>query len=223
MFDVKDVSFGYGARRVLDRVSFSVASGETVALLGANGAGKTTLLQVLAGVRLPSRGEVWVDGFDAFRYPIRYRRHLGYLSERAPVEADLTVKQYLRYRALLRGEVVKKIRHRVQEAISVCSLGAVADRATGALSQGQRKRVALAEAILLRPRHLLLDDPMAGLDRPARAGVRDVLAGLASFASVIVAGHELDEFASFANRFLVLKEGRVHEAATCAEAEALLS
>ncbi len=223
MIQVENLSFGYDARPVLNGVTFSVASGETVALLGANGAGKTTLLQVLAGVRLPSGGSVFAEDFDVFRFPVRYRRHLGYLSESAAAEDDLTVKQYLKFRAKLKGEASKKIRHRVQEALDACALGAVANRRIGALSQGTRKRVALAEAILLRPRYLLLDDPMAGLDRAARAGVRDILAGLASFASVVVAGHELDEFAAFANRFLVLKGGRAHVAATKAEAEALLS
>ena len=223
MIQVENLVFGYGSRTVLDGVSFTVASGETVALLGANGAGKTTLLQVLAGVLFPGAGSVRAEDFDVFSHPLRYRRHLGYLPESAPAEDDLTVKQYLKFRAKLKGEASKKIRHRVQEALETCALEPVAQQQIRTLSQGTRKRVALAEAILLRPRHLLLDDPLAGLDRASREGLREVLQGLSSFASVIVAGHELDEFARFANRFLVLKDGKTHEAATKAEAEELLS
>lgn len=223
MIEVENLSFGYGSRLVLDDVSFVVASGETVALLGANGAGKTTLLQVLAGVRFPSAGCVRAEDFDVFRAPMRYRRHLGYLTESAAADTDLTVKRYLQFRAKLKGEASKKIRHRVQEALEACALGGVAQSRIGELSQGMRKRVALADAVLLRPRYLLLDDPMAGLDRASREGVRDVLAGLASFASVVVSGHELDEFAAFVDRFLVLKDGKMHVAASKAEAEALLS
>ena len=105
----------------------------------------------------------------------------------------MTVKQYLTYRARFRGEMAKKIRHRVQEAISLCGLPAQTDSRIGRLSFGQRKRVALADALLLRPRFLLLDDLLAGLDAVTRASIGRILASVSTFASVVVSGHELDE------------------------------
>ena len=223
MLEVKHISFSWGRAPLLDDVSFTVAPGETVALVGANGAGKTTLLRILAGVCLPSSGTVVADAADMLRAPLRYRRLLGYLPESAAVEPGMTVKGYLKYRANLKGEMQKKIRHRVLEAMELCGLAARADARVDDLSQGLRKRVALAEAILLRPRFLFLDDLLAGLDAETRLSVGRILRSVSSFAATVVAGHELDELEGFATNFLVLKGGRLQNAKTAAGVRALLT
>ena len=191
--------------------------------MGANGAGKTTLLRILAGVCLPSSGTVVADAADMLRAPLRYRRLLGYLPESAAVEPGMTVKGYLKYRANLKGEMQKKIRHRVLEAMELCGLAARADARVDDLSQGLRKRVALAEAILLRPRFLFLDDLLAGLDAETRLSVGRILRSVSSFAATVVSGHELDELEGFATNFLVLKGGRLQNAKTAAGVRALLT
>lgn len=223
MLEVKHISFSWGRVPLLDDVSFTVAPGETVALAGANGAGKTTLLRVLAGVCLPSAGTVVADGVDLFDTPLRYRRMLGYLPESAAVEPGMTVKGYLKYRANLRGEMPKKIRHRVREAMELCGLSARADARVETLSQGLRKRVALADAILLRPRFLLLDDLLAGLDADTRLSAARILRAVSSFAATVVSGHELDELEGFATKFLVLKDGRLLGAKTAAGVRTVLT
>ena len=134
----------------------------------------------------------------------------------------MTVKNYLTYRARLKGEMVKKIRHRVQEAMSICGLEARADSRIGKLSLGLRKRVALADALLLRPRFLLLDDLLAGLDPVTRASLGRILSTVAMFAAVVVSGHELDEMEAYTNKFLVLKDGRMLGAKTAAGVKTLL-
>ncbi len=222
MLDVQNISFSWGKTSLFDDVTFSVAPGEVAALVGANGVGKTTLMKILAGVILPSSGTVLVDGQDAFRNSMRYHRMMGYLPENAPAEPDMSVKAYLTYRAHLKGEMAKKIRHRVQEALSLCGLRDRADARIGSLSQGLRKRVALADALLLRPRILLLDDLLAGLDAVTRASIGRILAAVATFAAVIVSGHELDELEAHAGKFLVLKHGRMLGAKTAAGVKALL-
>jgi len=222
MLDVQHISFSWGGLPLLDDATFSIAPGETVVLAGANGAGKTTLLKILAGLCVPSSGTVVADGGDVFAQPLRYRRMLGYLSESAPADPDMRVRAYLRYRANLRGEMAKKIRHRVSEALELCGLEAFAEDFIGTLSFGLRKRVALADALLLRPRFLLLDDLLAGLDPVTRASFGRILASVSSFASVFVSGHELDELAQWATRFLVLKGGRVMPAKTVAGVRTLL-
>lgn len=209
MFEVRNICFARGGTDILSGVTFSVAAGETVALVGANGAGKTTLLKVLAGIWLPTSGTAVADGCDLLLEPIRYRRRLGWLGEAATADEDLTVKGYLKYRARLKGEQARKIRHRVREAISVCGLAAFSEMPVGDLSRGQRKRVALAEAVLLRPRLLLLDDVFAGLDAEARAAVVAMVASFRSFASVVVSGHETEWFTRMGARLLELKDGRV--------------
>ncbi len=223
MLEVKHISFFWGRSPLLDDVSFTVAPGETVALVGANGAGKTTLLRILAGVCLPSSGTVVADAADMLRAPLRYRRLLGYLPESAAVEPGMTVKDYLKYRANLKGEMQKKIRHRVLEAMELCGLSARADTRVDNLSQGLRKRVALAEAILLRPRFLLLDDLLAGLDAESRLSVGRILRSVSSFAATVVSGHELDELEELATKFLVLKDGRLLGAKTAAGVRTLLT
>ena len=222
MLEVRNISFAWGDTLLLDDVTFSVAPGEVAALVGANGAGKTTLMKILAGVMLPLSGTVLADGSDAFANPIRYHRVMGYLPENCPTEPDMTVKDYLTYRARLKGEMTKKIRHRVQEAMSLCGLGELAKGRIGRLSFGQRKRVALADALLLRPRFLLLDDLLAGLDAVTRASLGRILAAVTMFAAVVVSGHELDELEAYAGKFLVLKDGRMLGAKTAAGVKTLL-
>lgn len=218
MLEAKNISFAYGRDAVVSGAAFKVVPGETVALVGANGAGKTTLLRVLAGLLMPYEGHVYADGFDVFRSPLRYRRMLGYLSESAPVEPGLSVKNYLRYRAQLKGEQPRRIRHRVEEAMDICGIFEIANAPTELLSAGQRKRVALADALLLRPRVLLLDDVLAGMDAGARKSLASVLSSAISFASAVVAGHELEELGRLAKRFFVLKDGKLYEAADAAAA-----
>jgi len=209
MFEVRNICFSRGGHPVLSDVAFSVASGDVLALTGGNGAGKTTLLKVLAGIWMPSSGTAVFDGADVFAEPIRHRRRLGWLGECAPADEDLTVKAYLKYRAKLKGEQSRKIRHRVREAISVCGLDCVADAVIGTLSRGQRKRVALADAVLLRPRLLLLDDVFAGLDEPSREAVVSMISSFRTFAAVIVSGHEAEWFDRSGARIVELKDGRV--------------
>jgi ABC-2 type transport system ATP-binding protein len=222
VLEVRNISFAWGRAPLFSGVSFAVAPGEVAVLAGSNGAGKTSLLKVLAGLCVPSGGTVAADGVDVFENPMRYRRMMGYLPEGAPADPDMTVRGYLRYRANLRGEMAKKIRHRVSEAMGLCGLEECAGSFIGSLSFGLRKRVALADALLLRPRFLLLDDPLAGLDPATREMVGRVLSAMSSIAAVVVTGHEIDELARWATKFYVVGEGRVLGAKTAAGARTLL-
>ena len=209
MFEARNVCFSRSGRDVLSGVSFSVDAGDVLAITGPNGAGKSTLLKILAGIWLPTSGAVLADGVDISAEPIRHRRRLGWLGESLSAESDLSVISYLKYRARLKGEQSRKIRHRVREAMSVCGLEQLSDLAVGSLSRGQRKRVALAEAALLRPRLLLLDDVFADLDVESRESVVSMLDSFRAFASVVLAGHETDWFGKAGASVLELKSGRI--------------
>ena len=184
-----------------------MSSGEVYAFTGVNGAGKTTLLKILAGIWMPSSGTAAFDGIDMLAEPVRYRRHLGWLGEAAPADDDLTVKAYLKYRAKLKGEQSRKIPHRVREAMSLCGLEDVSGVVIGKLSRGQRKRVALADAVLLRPRLLLLDDVFAGLDDSSREAVVSMISSFSVFAAIIVSGHETGWFGRLGAKIAELREG----------------
>ena len=207
MLEVRNLAFSYSRQKVLRDVSFVVSPGEVVSIVGANGAGKTTLLRILATLQQPDSGTVMVDGQDALARPLRYRRQLGYMSERAALYDDMTVKDYLRYRAFLKGEPSKRVRRRVSESVELCQIGDILRMPIATLSTGQRKRVALADAMILRPRILLLDDFLAGLDASMRATASSLLSSAVAFSSVIVTGHELEDFARWTTRFLVLRDG----------------
>lgn len=207
MVEIRNLAFTYNDRPVLRDVSFVVSPGEAVSIVGDNGAGKTTLLKILATLAIPDKGMVLVDGQDALSHPMKYRRQLGYMPERVALYDDMGVRDYLTYRANLKGEPFKRVRRRVSEAVELCRIGDLLHKPIRRLSAGLRKRVALADALLLRPRVLLLDDFMSGLDRGMRQATSDILSEAASFSSVIVTGHEVEDFAKWTTRFLVLKDG----------------
>lgn len=207
MLEVRNLSFAYSRAPVLRDVSFVASPGEVVCVVGGNGAGKTTLLKVLATLVMPDKGAIISDGNDVLERPHKYRSHLGYLPELPALYEDMTIKEYLHYRASLKGEPPKRIRRRVAEAVEMCRIENQLRTSIRRLSNGMKKRVALADALLLRPRVLLLDDFLAGLDTSMRELAGSILSEAAAFSSVIVTGHELADLARWSTRFLVLKDG----------------
>ncbi len=207
MFEARNIAFSYDRTQVLRDVSFVVSPGEAVSIVGANGAGKTTLLKILATLAVPDSGTVMTDGQDALARPLRYRRQLGYMPERVALYDDMTVREYLSYRALLKGEPAKRVRRRMSEAAEICRVTDLMRTPIRRLSAGLVKRVALADALLLRPRVLLLDDFLGGLDGAMRAVAGDILTSAAAFSSVVVTGHEVADFARWTTRILVLRGG----------------
>lgn len=212
MIEVRNLAFTYGGRQILRDVSFVASPGEVVSVVGDNGAGKTTLLRVLATLAVPDSGMVLMDGQEAFARPLKYRRQIGYLPEKVALYEDMTVKEYLHYRAALKGEPSRRVRRRVGEATELCQVSQLLRSPIRSLSSGQARRVALADAILLRPRVLLLDDFLSGLDQGMRQSMGTILSDAASFSSVIVTGHELADFASWSTRFMVLRNGIISAA-----------
>lgn len=210
LLEVTRLSFSYPAARrpALDGISFDAAPGDVIAVLGPNGAGKTTLLKLLASVLARDAGSILLDGADPWARPLRYRRMLGYLPESCPLYPEMTVSGYLAYRSRLKGERPSRVRRRVAETISACGLERVAWDRIAPLSRGWRKRIGIADALLRRPRLLLLDDPLAGLDEESRRRLADLVSGASARAAVLVTGHEPREMAGWCNRTLRLDEGK---------------
>jgi ABC-2 type transport system ATP-binding protein len=209
MLEVRNIAFAYGLKSVLRDVSFSISPGEVVGVVGLNGAGKTTLLKILATLSMPDSGNILSDSTDVFSRPLRYRKQVGYLAENPALYDDMTVKEFLEYRSKLKGESARRVRRRVSEAMDICKIFAYATSSIKNLSAGIRRRVALADALILRPRVLLLDDFLAGLDMTMRENASSVLSAAAAFSAVVVTGHEIADLAGCVTRFLVLKDGLI--------------
>jgi ABC-2 type transport system ATP-binding protein len=184
----------FGGHEVVDGVSFDVASGEVVGLLGPNGSGKTTTIRMLLGILRPHRGRVEVT------------RPLGYLPEHLQPYDGLTVRSYLRFCCRVRHLDGREI----DRAMAAAGVADLAGRPIGRLSKGQRQRVGMAQAVLGEPRALVLDEPTASLDPQQVVDVRGLVRRLADGgAAVLVSTHLLAEAAAVCDRVVVLSAGRV--------------
>lgn len=217
MLDLDDVTFQYAPGRGIRGATLRVMPGEVVGVVGGNGAGKSTLLGLAAAALVPQEGVVTLAltdlGGRTRRYRsdlgIGYRRHVGYLTELAPVYGEMGVAGYLRFRAKLRGERFLRIRRRVGEAMERCGLQALRRERIGRLSLGLRRRVALAEALMTLPEVLVLDDPFAGLDASLRASLSEVIREVSSRAHVLISGHDPELLSVCCSRFVLVERGRL--------------
>lgn len=212
-----------GNRPAVEALSLALERGQVLGLLGVNGAGKSTTLAMIAGALTPHAGRVLLDGVDIAEQPKRVRDLVGWLPERAPLYAELTVGEQLAASAQLHGLGGRKRRSAVAAAIEQLDLGELAKRLCAQLSQGQRQRVGLACALLHAPPLLVLDEPCNGLDPVQVKAWRTLIAGLGKERAVIVSTHALDEVAASCSRVAILHQGTLrHEAAVDAADRAAL-
>lgn len=209
MIEVRDLTKAYGQLQALKGVSFSVADGEIVGLLGPNGAGKTTIIKTLTGYLQPDEGTVEVDGLDVLTQTQAAQARIGYLPENAPIYPELSVQAYLKLMADLRQIPTNEQRARLSEAIHATGL---ADRLTqpiGQLSKGYRQRVGLAQAILHRPRLLILDEPTVGLDPTQIVEIRSLIRRLSEHSTILFSTHILTEVEALCDRAIILMNGQI--------------
>ena len=207
---VEDVSHAYGARIALNEVSFNVAPSSFTVLLGLNGAGKSTLFSVITHLYASRSGVVRIFGRDVAGESGAALALLGVVFQQRTLDPDLSVAQNLAYHGALHG--IRPRETRVRQAAQLARVG-LADRAHDKvryLSGGQMRRVEIARALLHRPRMLLLDEPTAGLDIKARAGILEVVRGLIADEGIGVlwATHLVDEIRGD-DHVVVLHKGRV--------------
>lgn len=201
----------FDGRLALDGVDLEVRRGEVLALLGPNGAGKTTTVRLLNGVLAPDRGAASVLGMDPATEGDAVRRRTGVLTENAGLDDRLTARENLEYTARMRGYSRAEARDRVNAQLDRFGMRDQADLRTVGFSTGQRKRVALARALLHDPDILFLDEPTSGLDPSATRDVTDLIGSLAreQGRTVVLATHFLGEAGRIADRMAVLDHGRL--------------
>jgi ABC-2 type transport system ATP-binding protein len=210
--ELSGVTKKYGSTVALHDLGVSLGSGVT-GLLGPNGAGKTTLLRVVATSIAPDHGKVRLLGLDPLGGQsdlTEIRRHLGYLPQELGLPSDMTTFGFLDYLAVLKEWNDRAQRSQeVRRVIELVDLTDCAGKRVGKLSGGQRRRVALAQALLGEPRILVLDEPTTGLDPNQRASLRGVLSDLATDATVLLSTHQTEDVAALCERVVVLARGRV--------------
>ena len=190
MIEVQHVSKAYGPIEALHDVSFCITPGEVVGLLGPNGAGKTTLIKILTGYLQPDSGTALVNGLDVLDHVREIQSLIGYLPENAPLYPELSVQSYLRMIADLRHVPPELQAARISAAVRATGLTDQLTRPIGELSKGYRQRVGLAQAMLHKPRLLILDEPTVGLDPTQIVEVRRLIRRLADEPAAFPVGEE---------------------------------
>ena len=209
MIAVEGLVKDFGRTRAVAGVSFHVAAGEIMGLLGPNGSGKTTIMRVLTGFFPPSEGRVSIDGIDVERDPLAVRERIGYLPENVVLYPDLTVTRFLRFCAEVKGVPAASRRARLDEVMAACGLTEVAGKHIGKLSKGYRQRVGIAQALIHRPRVLILDEPTVGLDPRQIIEIRSLIKSLAGETTVLLSTHILPEVGMTCSRVMIIDYGRI--------------
>lgn len=204
--------FGRARAIGVENLSMSVRPGETLAILGPNGAGKTTAIKMLAGLLIPTSGQVLIDGLDVTRRRREVLSKIGVmLGDSRSVYWRLTVKDNLEYFAALRGLAGGRARRRISLVTDALALGPLLRKRVGDLSRGMCQKLAFAIALLPDPEVLVLDEPTFGLDVRSRREMRSLLRQAVSdrCRAVILATHQMDEAEALASMVCILKGGRV--------------
>jgi putrescine transport system ATP-binding protein len=218
LLEISEVSKKFGAVAAVDRVSLSIGEGELFALLGPSGCGKTTLLRLIAGFERPDAGSILIDGSDVTEVP-PYRRPVNMMFQSYALFPHLDVAGNIAFGLKQEGMERRRREARVAEMLALVQMADYARRRPHELSGGQKQRVALARALAKMPKLLLLDEPLAALDRKLREETRLELIGIQERVgtSFVFVTHDQEEALGMASRIAVMERGRVAQLGTAAE------
>lgn len=209
MIEVSNLTKKYAGQTAVSDVSFTVGSGEIVGLLGHNGAGKSTIMRILSCFMPATSGTVKVAGFDVFKDADEVRRRIGYMPENNPLHPEMRVREYLKFRARIKGLSIRRCRERVDAVTEMCGLTGVSKKIIGHLSKGFKQRVGLADALVHEPELVILDEPTIGLDPHQIRAVRQLIKEQGRDRTVLISTHILSEVELTCTHVVILKEGRM--------------
>ncbi len=209
MLEIDDVSRTFGTTTAVDHLSLRVAPGDFLGLIGPNGAGKSTTIKMIVGQLKPSRGTIRINGLDVFAHPIAARRAFGYVPEFVSLYEFLTGAEFLEFIAEVKGLSPDAASTELREVLELLELGEERTRLIRTYSQGMRRKVAIAAALLGSPPLLVLDEALNGLDPDTSARLKDHLRHRVSQGdAVILSSHILEQLERICNRAAIMKKGR---------------
>ena len=209
MIDIQNLTKSYGRFTAVKNLSFQVGAGQVVGFLGPNGAGKTTTLRMLTGYLPPTSGTASIAGYDIFKDSVKARQQIGYMPENVPLYDDMRVREYLKFRANIKGMSGRDARNNITETIETCGLTHMRKRMIKTLSKGYRQRVGLADALLNSPQLLVLDEPTNGLDPNQIRSIRRLIKKLGESHTILVSSHILSEVEMIADHIVIIDGGQI--------------
>ena len=199
----------FGRIEAVRGIDLTVPAGQVLGFLGPNGAGKSTTMRMITGFLEPTAGTVELCGVDLASRPVEAKRTFGYLPEGAPAYPEMTVEEFLRFAASVRGYRGAELSERVERAIARVNLGSVRRQSFETLSKGYKRRTGLAQAILHDPPILILDEPTDGLDPNQKHEVRQLIRELGGERAVVLSTHILEEVEAVCTRAIVINKGQI--------------
>ena len=221
MLNVENLRKRFGRLEAVKGISFTVSKGEVLGFLGPNGAGKSTTMRMITGFLPPTAGTASICGHDIITDPVGAKTCLGYLPEAAPSYRAMTVEDYLKFIASVRGYHGAEARERVEAAIEKARLQPVAHKTIETLSKGYRQRACFAQAILHDPPVLIMDEPTDGLDPNQKYTVREMIREMAAEKAIVISTHILEEVDAVCTRAIVIADGEIRADGTPAKLKAM--
>lgn len=205
---VSELSKVYGEQRAVDGISFELKKGEITGFLGPNGAGKSTTMKMITGFLPPTSGKASVCGFDIVTQSLEVRKRVGYLPESNPLYYDMYIREFLEFVAGIH-QLGKAGAERIATVMQLTGLQPERHKKIGALSNGYKQRVGLAQALLHDPEVLILDEPTTGLDPNQLADIRQLIKELGANKTVILSTHIMQEVAALCDRVIIINKGKI--------------
>ena len=209
MIEVKNLVKRYGDHTAVDHLSFEIEKGKIYGFLGPNGAGKSTTMNMITGYIASTEGTVVIDGHDILEEPEEAKKCIGYLPEMPPLYFDMTVLEYLKFVADLKKIPKDKKATMIEEIMDMVKITDMKNRLIKNLSKGYRQRVGIAQALVGKPKIIILDEPTVGLDPKQIIEIRDLIKQLGSSHTVILSSHILPEVRSVCDHIMIISHGEL--------------
>lgn len=206
---VENLSHRYSVQWAIKDINFELTRNGIYGLLGSNGAGKSTIMNIICGVIKQTQGEVYIQGVNLRKEPVKAKRHIGFLPQQPPLQTDLTVEEYLRHCANIRLMKPAAVKTAIDEVMSKVGISHFSKRLIRNLSGGYQQRVGIAQAIIHKPDFVVLDEPTNGLDPNQILEVRNLIREIAEERTVVLSTHILQEVQALCDNIWMINEGHV--------------